>query len=680
MKKQDSSAQNDARPRRSFGQSSDKKQRVFQSRRRDYTKPLVDNTKISGLIPESFEGIFKLGKNNIGFVTHRDSGFVVMIEPHHNTAHAIHGDLVKVSEINKKENTATIAQVIRRGKSAYAGTIEQKAGYYYFIPTDKKEPEMRILPVPDYIKDVLDKKVLVNLGTWIEDVPTCNIKDIIGEPGKNDTEIQSIVMEKGFDRDFPAVVEAEAEKLKEEGLSESEISKRRDMRGITTFTIDPIDAKDFDDALSWKRIDDETLEIGVHIADVSHYVTPGSNLDNEAKTRTTSVYLVDRVIPMLPEALSNELCSIRQDEDKFAFSAIFTIQESTGKVLNEWFGRTIINSDKRFTYEEAQEVIDNGNGLFYNELSSLMKLSKIFTAERFKKGALSMDADEVRFILDEEGKPIKVMVKKRIDTMRMIEEWMLLANRAVALKLSGKESAGVAVYRIHDKPAPDRVEDLKNFLHSLGYKVSIKNGIIPPTELQQILDAADNDTARDTIQSSIVRSMAKAIYSTTNIGHYGLAFDYYTHFTSPIRRYPDVMVHRLLQMVIDGEKLTPEEYQEFERMCQYSSDRERDAQVAEWESIKYKQVEYMSERIGKEFMGIITGISKNGVYVAEEESKSEGMIRLGDLGNDFFGYHEKEQVIRGKNSNVEFRMGQPIKIKVKDTNLERRIIDYILVP
>lgn len=680
MKKQDSSAQNDARPRRSFGQSSDKKQTVFQSRRRDYTKPLVDNTKISGLIPESFEGIFKLGKNNIGFVTHRDSGFVVMIEPHHNTAHAIHGDLVKVSEINKKENTATIAQVIRRGKSAYAGTIEQKAGYYYFIPTDKKEPEMRILPVPDYIKDVLDKKVLVSLGTWIEDVPTCTIKDIIGEPGKNDTEIQSIVMEKGFDRDFPAVVEAEAEKLKEEGLSESEISKRRDMRGVTTFTIDPIDAKDFDDALSWKRIDDETLEIGVHIADVSHYVTPGSNLDNEAKTRTTSVYLVDRVIPMLPEALSNELCSIRQDEDKFAFSAIFTIQESTGKVLNEWFGRTIINSDKRFTYEEAQEIIDNGSGLFYDELSSLMKLSKIFTGERFKKGALSMDADEVRFILDEEGKPIKVMVKKRIDTMRMIEEWMLLANRAVALKLSGKESAGVAVYRIHDKPAPDRVEDLKNFLHSLGYKVSIKNGIIPPTELQQILDAADNDTARDTIQSSIVRSMAKAIYSTTNIGHYGLAFDYYTHFTSPIRRYPDVMVHRLLQMVINGEKLTPEEYQEFERMCQYSSDRERDAQVAEWESIKYKQVEYMSERIGKEFMGIITGISKNGVYVAEEESKSEGMIRLGDLGNDFFGYHEKEQVIRGKNSNVEFRMGQPIKIKVKDTNLERRIIDYILVP
>lgn len=657
-----------------------KKQIIFQSRRRDYTKPLVDNTGITGLIPETFEGIFKLGKNNIGFVTHKDSGFVVMIEPHHNTAHAIHSDLVKVSDISKKENTGTVIQVIRRGKTAYAGTIEQKAGFYYFIPTDKKEPEMRILPVPDYIDDVLKKKVLVTLGAWIEDVPTCSIKDVIGEPGKNDTEIQSIVMEKGFDRVFPAVVEAEAESLRSRGLPAEEIAQRKDMRDTTTFTIDPIDAKDFDDALSWKRIDENTLEIGVHIADVSYYVTPGSSLDQEAKARTTSVYLVDRVIPMLPEALSNELCSIRQDEEKFAFSAIFTIQESTGKVLSEWFGRTVIKSDKRFTYEEAQEIIDTGSGLFYDELASLMRISKIFTQERFKKGALSMDADEVRFILDENGKPIKVMVKKRIDTMRMIEEWMLLANRAVALKLSGKESAGVAVYRIHDKPAPDRVEDLKKFLQSLGYTVSVKNGIIPPEELQKILDEADNDTARDTIQSSIVRSMAKAIYSTTNIGHYGLAFDYYTHFTSPIRRYPDVMVHRLLQMVIDGEKLSPEEYQEFERMCQFSSDRERDAQVAEWESIKYKQVEYMSERIGKEFSGIITGISKNGVYVAEEESKSEGMIRLGDLGNDFFEYKEKEQLIRGKNSNSEFRMGQMIKIKVKDTNLERRIIDYILVP
>lgn len=665
---------------RSAQQDSSKKQTIFQSRRRDTQKPLIDNSKVTGMIPATFDGTFKVGKNGIGFVTHRDSGFVVMIETHHNKAHAINGDIVTVTVLSKDTGTGEINSLVRRGKNAYAGLLVQKADWYYFIPTDPKEPEMRLDPVPENIKDAVNKKVLVTLGEWIGDVPTCKLKDIIGEPGKNDTEILSIVMEKGFDRGFPEAVEKEAQALHGAGIPESEIAKRRDMRGTTTFTIDPVDAKDFDDALSWKRIDDKTLEIGVHIADVSFYVTPGSALDEEAKLRTTSVYLVDRVIPMLPEVLSNELCSIRQDEDKLAFSTIFTIDEETGKIMDQWFGRTIIKSNKRFTYEEAQETINNGSGLFYTELESLMRISKIYTQERFKKGALSMDADEVRFILDDKGVPIRVMIKKRIDTMRMIEEWMLAANRAVAIKLSGKESAGIAVYRIHDKPAPDRVEDLKVFLKSLGYDVSIKDGIIPPKELQAILDSAENDTARDTIQSSIVRSLAKAIYSTTNIGHFGLAFDYYTHFTSPIRRYPDVMVHRLLQMVIDGTKVSPEDYGEFNRMCQFSSDREKDAQSAEWDSIKYKQVEYMSSRIGQEFTGIITGLGKFGAFVAETESKSDGMIRLMDLGNDFFEYRDKEQVIKGKNTGVEFRVGKIIKIKVKETNLERRTIDYVLVP
>lgn len=654
-------------------------QTIFQSRRRDTQKPLLDNSKITGMVPGEFDGIFKLGKNGIGFVTHRDSGFVVMIETHHNTVHAIHGDFVTVKILSKESGTGEVIKIVRRGKNAYAGLLIKKADWYYFQPTDPKEPEMRLSPVPDTVADAVNKKVLVTLGEWSGDIPTCQLKDIIGEPGKNDTEILSIVMEKGFDRAFPNAVETEAQQLHGTGIPADEVTKRRDMRGTTTFTIDPVDAKDFDDALSWRRIDDKTLEIGVHIADVSFYVTPGSALDDEAQLRTTSVYLVDRVIPMLPEVLSNELCSIRQDEDKLAFSTIFTIDESTGKITDQWFGRTIIRSDKRFTYEEAQEIIDNGNGLFYTELDSLMRLSKIYTAERFQKGALSMDADEVRFILDDAGVPIRVMVKKRIDTMRMIEEWMLAANRAVAIKLSGKESAGIAVYRIHDKPAPDRVADLQTFLKSLGYQVSIKDGIIPPKELQEILDSVDNDTARDTIQSSIVRSMAKAIYSTTNIGHFGLAFDYYTHFTSPIRRYPDVMVHRLLQMVIDGAKVSPEDYAEFNRMCQFSSDREKDAQTAEWDSIKYKQVEYMSSRIGQVFTGIITGLGKFGAFVAESESKSDGMIRLNDLGNDFFAYDEKNQVIKGRNSHTEFRVGHIVKIKVKETNMERRTIDYVLV-
>ncbi len=499
---------------RNAQRDSAQKQTIFQSRRRDTQKPLIDNSKITGMIPAVFDGMFKVGKNGIGFVTHRDSGFVVMVETHHNKAHAINGDIVTITVLSKETGTGEISSLVRRGKNAYAGLLVQKADWYYFQPTDPKEPEMRMDPVPENIKDAVNKKVLVTLGEWVGDVPTCKLKEIIGEPGKNDTEILSIVMEKGFDRGFPDAVEKEAQSLHGAGIPESEIAKRRDMRGITTFTIDPVDAKDFDDALSWKRIDDKTLEIGVHIADVSFYMTPGSALDEEAKLRTTSVYLVDRVIPMLPEVLSNELCSIRQDEDKLAFSTIFTLDEETGKITSEWFGRTIIRSDKRFTYEEAQETINSQTGMFYTELESLMRISKIYTQERFKKGALSMDADEVRFILDDKGVPIRVMIKKRIDTMRMIEEWMLAANRAVAIKLSGKESAGVAVYRIHDKPAPDRVEDLKVFLKSLGYEVSIKDGIIPPKELQAILDSAENDTARDTIQSSIVRSLAKAIYST----------------------------------------------------------------------------------------------------------------------------------------------------------------------
>lgn len=666
-------------PKKDFGQSNDQKTKIFQSRRRDTQKPLLDNSRVTGMVPESFEGIFKVGKNNIGFVTHKDSKFVVMIETHHNKEHALNGDLVKVNVLSKSDGTGEIVSIIRRGKNAYAGIIAQKADWYYFLPTDPKEPEMRVLPVPESITETKNKKVLVNLGPWVGDIPTCTLKSIIGEAGKNDTEMESIVLEKGFSREFPAVVEAEAQKLHGTGIPADEIPKRRDMRGTTTFTIDPVDAKDFDDALSWKRIDEKTLEIGVHIADVSFYVTPGSALDDEAKNRTTSVYLVDRVIPMLPEVLSNELCSIRQDEDKLAFSTIFKIEESTGKIIDQWFGRTIIRSDKRFSYEEAQEIIDAKTGQFYTELQSLMDISKIYTEGRYKKGALSMDTDEVRFILDEAGVPIKVMVKKRIDTMRMIEEWMLAANRAVAIKLADKESAGIAVYRIHDKPAPDRVADLQTFLKTLGYNVSIVDGIIPPKELQAILDAVDNDTARDTIQSSIVRSLAKAIYSTTNIGHFGLAFDYYTHFTSPIRRYPDVLVHRLLQITLDGKKVEPDHYSEFERMCAYSSDREKDAQTAEWDSIKYKQVEYMSTRIGQEFTGIITGLGKFGVFVAEAESKSEGMIRLMDLGSDFFAYNEKDQVIKGRNSNTEFRVGHIIKMKVKETNMERRTIDYVLV-
>jgi ribonuclease R len=668
-------------------------ERVFQEHKKDdslrkpftrNTRPQaprpVDNSQVTGDVPDSFEGFFKVGKNNIGYVTHKDSGFAVMVQPQHSL-HAINGDRVLISITDKAQGMGTVTEIIKRGKTAYAGIIEKRNSDIWFISSDAREPEMRVAPVTELAENNLKKKVLVKMGTWIVDTPTCEVIQIIGTPGENNTEMNAIVLEKGFDGQFPERVTEEAEKLHGTGIPAEEIPKRRDMRGTATFTIDPVDAKDFDDALSFQVLPDGNYEIGVHIADVSFYVTKGSALDEEAKQRTTSVYLVDRVIPMLPEVLSNELCSIRQDEDKLAFSSIFTIDKESGKVLDKWFGRTIIKSNKRFTYEEAQEIINNGSGIFFTELSELMRFSKIYTKERFKDGALSMDTDEVRFILDENGKPIRVMIKKRIDTMRMIEEWMLLANKYVAMRLSQKDAAGLAVYRIHDKPSPDRVEDLIIFLKSIGYDhIKVKDGIIPPKELQKILDDAGTDDARDTIQSSIVRSMAKAIYSTENIGHFGLAFDYYTHFTSPIRRYPDVMVHRLLQLSLDGEKVDTKEAVEYVRMCAFSSDREKDAQEAERESIKYKQVEYMAERVGKTFNGIITGIGKFGVYVAEAESKSEGMIRLMDLGNDFYGYDEKRNCIVGKNSKQEFHFGQRIVIKVKETNLEKRLIDYVLVP
>jgi ribonuclease R len=656
-------------------------QKVFQTHKKDDKlkgpRP-VDNSGVTGEVPDAFDGIFKVGKNGIGYVTHKDSGFAVMVQPQHSM-HALHGDRVSILITNKKEGSGTVTALLKRSKTAYAGIIEQRGPDIWFVPGDAKDPQMKVV-VNDLAKNNLKKKVLVTLGEWIGDVATCEVSQVIGTPGTNDAEMNAIVLEKGFDGQFPERVTEEAEKLHGSGIPVDEIKKRRDMRDVTTFTIDPVDAKDFDDALSFLTLPDGNYEIGVHIADVSFYVTKGSALDDEAKQRTTSVYLVDRVIPMLPEVLSNELCSIRQDEEKLAFSCIFKIEKETGKVLETWYGRTIIKSNKRFTYEEAQEIITNGDGLFYSELAEMMRLSKIYTENRFRDGALSMDTDEVRFILDENGKPIRVMIKKRIDTMRMIEEWMLLANKYVAIKLSQKDSAGLAVYRIHDKPAPDRVEDLVTFLKSIGYKhVPIKNGIIPPHDLQKILDNAETDDARDTIQSSIVRSMAKAIYSTENIGHFGLAFDFYTHFTSPIRRYPDVMVHRLLQLTLDGEKVAPEDAGEYVRMCAFSSDREKDAQEAERESIKYKQVEYMTERIGQTFNGIITGLGKFGAYVAEAESKSEGMIRLMDLGSDFFAFDEKKNVIVGRSSKKEFHFGQKIKIKVKDANLEKRMIDYILV-
>ena len=632
-------------------------------------------SQLSPDTPDTFTGLFSIGKNGIGFVNHRESGGAIMVEPQHSQ-HALHRDTVTVRVIDRAQGLGEVVSIDRRAKAGYAGILSERGDYVVCIPTDMKDPEIRIEGAD---RAHLGQKCIASISRFEGDFAYGKIASVLGNAGENNTEMLAIALERGFASGFPEDVIREAETLKESGIAADEIAKRRDIRDITTFTIDPIDAKDFDDALSFRTLPDGNYEIGVHIADVSHYLRPGIALDEEARRRTTSVYLVDRCIPMLPEVLSNDLCSLRADEDKLTFSTIFTINPKTGDVLDTWYGRTIMRSDKRFTYEEAQEIMDKGEGLFYTELTELNRLAKIYTADRFRDGALSLDQDEVRFVLDETGKPIRAMVKQRIDTNKLIEEFMLLANKYVAIRLSKKNAAGIAVYRIHDKPALDRMEDLVKFLKILGYTVSMKDGIIPQHELQQIIAKAGTDDARDTIQSSIVRTMAKAIYSTDNIGHYGLAFSYYTHFTSPIRRYPDVLVHRLLQMTLDEKKATQEEASDFIYMSRYSSDRERDAQEAERASIKYKQVEYMSERVGQIFEGVVTGLGKFGAFVAERESKSEGMIRLADLGQDFFSYIEEQNCIKGRNTGETFRIGDRLQILVKEASLEKRVIDYARV-
>jgi ribonuclease R len=456
------------------------------------------------------------------------------------------------------------------------------------------------------------------------------------------------------------------------------------MRGTATFTIDPIDAKDFDDAISFKKLDNGHYEVGIHIADVSYYVRPGMALDEESISRETSVYLVDRCIPMLPEVLSNDLCSLVQGEDRLVMSAIFELDDE-GEIHGEWYGRSVIHSNRRYTYEDAQVTLDTGSGDFYEELSILNRIAKVLLKKRFDNGALSLETEEVRFKLDEKGVPIDVYTKERGDTHKMIEEYMLLANKYVSKFITTKqeekngEGNAICVYRVHDKPDPDKMHDLDLYIRGLGYHVRFMDGLIPSQELNSLLLKMGQRPEKTLLQMHITRAMAKAIYSTRNIGHYGLAFDYYSHFTSPIRRYPDVLTHRLLMRVLEGDYPKEEERGLYNKLCMQASRREKEAADAERGSIKYKQVEYMSYRIGQEFDGVVSGVSDWGVFVEEKTSKCEGMIRLRDLGDDFYNFDQKGGRVFGERTGVEYKIGTPVKIKVKDANLDLRVIDYSLV-